>query len=33
MHGYRKYTVSRKAKEPLVGFIIDALANSGCRII
>jgi hypothetical protein len=33
MHGYRKYTVSRKAKEPLVGFMIDALTNAGCRII
>ena len=33
MHGYRQYTVSRKAKEPLVGFMIDALVNAGCRII
>lgn len=33
MHGYRKYTVSRKAKEPLVGFMIDALTSTGCRII
>ena len=33
MHEFRKYSVSRKAKEPLVGFMIDALTNVGCRII
>lgn len=33
MHGYRKYSVSRKAKEPLVRFMLEALSTAGCRII
>lgn len=30
---YRQYPVSRKHREPLVGFIIESLESSGCRII
>jgi hypothetical protein len=33
MHTYRNYSVSRKAKEPLIAFMIDALTEAGCRII
>ncbi|WP_035610715.1 hypothetical protein [Haloferula sp. BvORR071] len=33
MPGYRRYTVSRKAKEPLVEFMLDALKSAGCRIL
>jgi hypothetical protein len=30
---YRQYTVSRKHREPLLAFILDALEGKGCRII
>jgi hypothetical protein len=33
MQAFRKYSVSHKAKEPLVAFMIDALTKAGCRII
>lgn len=33
MTGYRHYTVSRKSKEPIVGFMLEALTTAGCRIL
>jgi hypothetical protein len=30
---YREYTVQRKAREPLVRFMLDALEECGCRVI
>ena len=30
---YRTYGVSRKDKEPLLGFLLDALTAEGCRVI
>jgi hypothetical protein len=30
---YRKYSVSRRDKQPLLEFILDALRNCGCRIL
>ena len=33
MHTFRNYSISRKAKEPLIAFMVDALTAAGCRII
>ena len=30
---YRKYSVSRRDKQPLLEFILGGLRNSGCRIL
>src|SRR5437879_2593988 len=33
MPEYRRYSVSRRDKEPLLRFIVDALESSGCRVL
>lgn len=30
---YRTYRVSRKLKEPLLDFMLEALQSSGCRVL